>query len=200
MIWFLTYTGKKFFPFQPNVADICLEDIAHSLSRICRFNGHTQEFYSVAQHSAEMAQMAVRDGEPVEVARWCLLHDAAEAYLADLYRPIKANIAWTVPNGKQAEYGDWSSAFVPFENVESRLLYAIARRFDLLLPIPAKVAEYDERMLATERRDLLRPGGPAWENFTAQPYPPPFRLYPVNPYAAEGFFLSMFQTLFGGQT
>lgn len=53
--WLQTFTGKKIFPLNPRTEDICIADIAHSLSMQCRYNGHTKLFYSVAQHSAVMA-------------------------------------------------------------------------------------------------------------------------------------------------
>src|SRR5271165_4859950 len=82
--WIQTYTGKKFFPMDPKPEDICIEDIAHSLSMICRFTGHSREFYSVAQHSVYVSELCSE--------QWMLhglLHDAEEAYTNDLARPIK---------------------------------------------------------------------------------------------------------------
>ena len=83
----MTYTGRQFFPLTPRQEDIDIEDIAHSLSRLCRFNGHCKSFYSVAEHSYRISYIV-----PPEFALWGLLHDAGEAYLSDLPRPIKHQI------------------------------------------------------------------------------------------------------------
>lgn len=71
---FTTYTGRTFYPFDPRPEDICIEDIAHSLSNMCRFCGHVREFYSVAEHSVRGASHLYGLN-----ALQFLLHDAAEA-------------------------------------------------------------------------------------------------------------------------
>lgn len=86
-----TYTGKYVNPLQLRAEDICIEDIAHHLSNLCRYTGACPSFYSVAQHSVLVSrQMA--GGLPglsatLEMAG--LLHDAAEAYFNDLASPVK---------------------------------------------------------------------------------------------------------------
>ena len=80
----VTYTGKEFYPLDPNPADIDIKDIAHALSNCCRFAGHIKSFYSVAQHSVIVSELC----EP-ENALAGLLHDASEAYLSDIARPVK---------------------------------------------------------------------------------------------------------------
>ena len=79
MSWIQTFQGKAFDPFAPRPADISHFDIAHALSNICRFTGHTNTFYSVAQHSVQVALLVPR---PMQLA--ALLHDASEAYLCDI--------------------------------------------------------------------------------------------------------------------
>lgn len=92
-----TYTGRMIDVCNVRVEDIALADIALPLGRLCRFNGHTREFYSVAQHSVLVAWLAhewsIKAGkskaEALEAARWGLLHDAHEAYLGDIVAPLK---------------------------------------------------------------------------------------------------------------
>ena len=80
--YIVTYTGKKICPVSPSIEEICIEDIAHSLSLKCRFGGHTREFYSVAQHSVIVSNFC---SNPLHG----LLHDAGEAYLADVASTVK---------------------------------------------------------------------------------------------------------------
>lgn len=84
-----TFTGKKVDPLNPGMTDICIEDIAHALSLNCRGNGQVTHFYSVAQHCINAAKEAIARGYSDRVVLACLLHDASEAYLTDLIRPIK---------------------------------------------------------------------------------------------------------------
>ena len=79
-----TYTGRTIRPLDPDPDDIVIEDIAHALSQQCRFTGHTRKFSSVAEHSVRVSWLV-----PRELALEALLHDASEAYLADIARPIK---------------------------------------------------------------------------------------------------------------
>jgi hypothetical protein len=89
MSYITTISGIHFDPVEPEEALIRIEDIAHSLSRICRGNGHVKEFHSVAQHSLECLTEARARGESKRVQLGCLLHDASEAYLSDVTRPVK---------------------------------------------------------------------------------------------------------------
>jgi len=85
-----TFTGRRFWPMDPRAEDMCIEDIAHALSMLCRYNGHVDRFYSVAEHSMLVyhAVSWIRPGEPA-LHLQALLHDASEAYLADVPRPVK---------------------------------------------------------------------------------------------------------------
>lgn len=90
MSYITTVSGRHFDPAKPDKALIDIFDIAHSLSLLCRANGHFRSFYSVAQHSIACALEAEARGETREVILGCLLHDASEAYLSDVTRPVKA--------------------------------------------------------------------------------------------------------------
>ena len=90
--WMETYTGKRIYPLDPRTEDICIEDIAHGLSNICRYNGHSKFFFSVAHHSLNCCAYAKRVGLSKRMQYLCLLHDAAEAYVGDVVRPLKPYI------------------------------------------------------------------------------------------------------------
>lgn len=84
-----TFSGIMFDPLNPNPDLICIEDIAHALSMLCRANGHFKNFYSVCQHSINCMREAAARGYSLRVQLACLLHDASEAYLSDVTRPVK---------------------------------------------------------------------------------------------------------------
>lgn len=84
-----TYTGKRFDVMDPDPELIDIRDVAHSLSLQCRGNGHVETFYSVAQHCIYCCREAAARGYGRRLALACLLHDASEAYMCDIPRPIK---------------------------------------------------------------------------------------------------------------
>lgn len=169
--WIQTYTGRAFHPFDPKPSEVCIEDIAHALANTCRFNGHTREFYSVAQHSVLVSSVV-----PREHALAGLLHDAAEAYVGDIVRPIKR-------------------LFPAFAEVEATVHAAIAKHFGISAEIPTCVHEADNRVLMTEKRDLLVAGLKQW-NETAAPLVQ--RIHPIGPEHAERLFLEIFELLQSG--
>lgn len=87
MSYILTSTGSEFRYDDIASNRITIEDIAHALSNQCRFSGHTRFFYSVAEHSVHVMRQARRYGLGIDVA--ALLHDAAEAAIVDVPRPLK---------------------------------------------------------------------------------------------------------------
>jgi hypothetical protein len=88
--WMQTFTGRAFYPLDPRPEDIDPVDIAHALSLICRYGGHSSRFYSVAEHCVLMSHAVAP-----EHALWALLHDATEAYLGDMIRPLKRSGRFT---------------------------------------------------------------------------------------------------------
>ena len=88
-----TYMGEDFSPLAPDNNQIHIEDIAHALSLMCRANGHFVHFYSVAQHSINCANEAKARGLSARIQTACLLHDASEAYLSDITRPVKSHLS-----------------------------------------------------------------------------------------------------------
>lgn len=87
-----TYTGQHFYPLEPEYDKIKIEDIAHSLSMLCRANGHYRYFYSVADHAIDCAAEARERRMGNYMIMLCLLHDAAEAYISDIPRPVKRDL------------------------------------------------------------------------------------------------------------
>jgi hypothetical protein len=168
MTWIQTYSGRQFDPRSPAPADFAIEDIAHALSHLCRFNGHCRVFYSVAEHSVRVSMEC-----PREHALWGLLHDMGEAYVGDLPRPIKASVP-------------------EHTNFESSLLQVAAQGFGLSWPIPEAVHRADDRLLATEARDLMAPPPQSW-GLTAEPLAE--EISPWSPALAKQNFLARFHEL-----
>lgn len=92
MTFITTFTGKHFNPIEVEKEKIDIRDIAHALSLMCRANGHVKNFYSVAQHSISCCIEAKERGYSEKIQIACLLHDASEAYLSDITRPIKPKL------------------------------------------------------------------------------------------------------------
>jgi len=92
--WFESNSGKRIYPTSPVAENICIEDIAHALSHCCRFAGHCREFYSVAAHSVLVYQLVLEHTECKHTLAAALTHDASEAYIHDITRPLKQQMAW----------------------------------------------------------------------------------------------------------
>jgi len=88
-----TFTGEDFTPLAPDISQIHIKDIAHALSLMCRANGHFVRFFSVAQHSINCANEAKARGLSAKIQLACLLHDASEAYVSDITRPVKNHLS-----------------------------------------------------------------------------------------------------------
>lgn len=98
--YIITYTGKRFYVTDPRSKDVCIEDVAHALSQLVRYTGHTRtKFYSVGEHSILCSILAYRMGMSARIQLLALLHDASEVYCNDLNRPLKQ----TLPEYKDAE-------------------------------------------------------------------------------------------------
>lgn len=114
MSYITTCSGIHFDPINPQKELLRLEDIAHSLSLICRANGHMTHFYSVGQHSIACAKETLARGLSPRVALGCLLHDASEAYLSDVTRPIKHEMTRYLEVEKRLQEMIWEH-FIPGE-------------------------------------------------------------------------------------
>ena len=96
-----TYSKIHFFPLEPDREQISIKDIAHSLSLLCRANGHFPEFYSVGQHRIACAREAKARKYSNRIVLACLLHDAAESYLSDVTRPVKKDMPQFIQDEKR---------------------------------------------------------------------------------------------------
>lgn len=181
--WIQTYSLRQFWPLDPRPGEVHIADIAHALSMMCRFTGHVHEFYSVAEHSVRVsirsAEVAAGEGlspdRILHYARWGLLHDASEAYLVDLARPVKR-----------------SAEMQPYREAEARVMAAVAERFGLEGVEPPLVKEADVVLCYTEARDLFPAVHPEWVWHAA---PLSEKIEPWTPKYAKARFLAQFHEL-----
>lgn len=170
--WVQTFTGKQFFPLDPRPQELDIADIAHSLAMQTRYNGHTAEPYTVAQHCVLLSHAVSHDN-----ALWALLHDATEAYIGDLVRPLKRHLP-------------------DYIAIEDRLMAVIAERYGLIgTELPDEVAEADTRILLDERAALLRPPPADWGYDGLLPLGLKISVWPHH--KAEAAYLRRFTELTG---
>ena len=148
MTWILTRSGRKIDLAKPTADMIDPTDIAHALSMQVRFNGHVRSFYSVAQHCILVADLV-----PAEDRLAALLHDATEAYVGDLVRPLKEGMR---------DFYESHALVSLYDAVERNIWHAICERFDLDTTLPDSVKHADLVALATEKRDLMPNHPEAW--------------------------------------
>lgn len=134
-----TFTGQEFNPINPSSSTINIKDIANALSKICRFGGHSNKFYSVAQHSVMVSNMCNE-----EDALAGLLHDASEAYIGDMVRPLK-----------------YTDKMENYRDIEHNLAEMIAHRFGLDTHMTESVKRADNTMCVIEALMLFTPS-PKW--------------------------------------
>ena len=175
--WISTYSGKQVFPLSPTEDSIDIVDIAHHLALLNRFTGATIEPYSVAEHSWRASYLVSPKN-----ALWALLHDASEAYIADMSRPLK----YDTPIGKV------------YLEVEKNLMVTICRKFGLSTDEPEEVKLADNRMLMTEKRDLLRnnTSHPDW-GIVAEPIAE--YIHPLDWRKAKKLFIDRYRELTSGK-
>lgn len=131
MTWIITASGRRFDLLNPQPDAIAPRDIAFSLAKICRFNGHCTGHYSVAEHSLRVAELVAPEHKLA-----ALLHDATEAYVGDMVSPLKQMLP-------------------AYQQIEQRIWHVICDRFGINPTLPEEVHQADLTMLATERRDLM---------------------------------------------
>jgi hypothetical protein len=185
--WIQTFTGKKFYPLDPRPEDIDILDIAHGLSMICRFNGQCKRFYSVAEHSVLMTKYMLAfvcwgTLKQVETAQLLtLLHDAPEAYISDVGKPIKPLLTG-------------------YNDVEYVLQCAVNSRFGITkedeLIWGQALKDIDSRILIDEQRQLM-PNPPDKWGHVGEPLGVTIECW--SPARAEREFLEMFYSLYEGE-
>ena len=134
-----TYTGKRFDPMQMTPEDVSLRDIAHALSLLCRGGGHMKYFYTVGLHSLNCAREAASRGWSDRLVLACLLHDASEAYLSDIIRPVKVHLS-------------------NYLEIEEQIMQTILTHFHLGDLTPEENAlwhQIDDEMLSQELKNLI---------------------------------------------
>lgn len=129
------YSGRQVDPWSVKPEDIDIASVAHSLSMLCRFGGHSNEFYSVAQHCVRAAQLV-----PKKDRLQALLHDATESFVQDLIRPVKCML-------------------LRYKELERDIWKQFAARFRLPEEFPASVMQADEVCLKAEIRQFMNPPG-----------------------------------------
>jgi hypothetical protein len=176
-----TFTGLHFNLRNPDPQTVCIEDIAHHLSMCCRWAGAVTQFFSVAQHCAIVSYIC-----PRELREWALMHDAAEAYIGDLTRPLKA----LVPDIRE---------------IEDNIMIVIAQKFGLAWPEPDALRHYDDQVQKLEGTMFIRHDGrfharngdvAEIASLEADQVIPAFLLTPMHPAEAEMTFLARYRKVF----
>lgn len=149
--WMTTATGRHMYFNATNPHLVCLDDIAHHLSMLCRFTGATSRFYSVAEHSVHVmmcaTELACAERRPIgDIARAALLHDAHEAYIGDLSSPLKRAIG---PGIRTVDKAMTALVRERFGISDDPVIHTIVHNADLLV-------------LHAEARAFLPPGCEAW--------------------------------------
>lgn len=169
--WMQTFTGRQFWPLDPRPGEVEILDIAHALANQCRYAGHCRRFYSVAEHCVLLARAVTP-----EHRLWALLHDAAEAYLVDLPRPVKRQV-------------------VGYHTAEAAVMAAICLRFGLKPEMPDAVHDADYRILRDELEQNMMPPAQRWPVQDEEPLGVTLRFW--RPDVAEYWFLQEFGALTG---
>lgn len=164
----LLSTGR-YFDFT-NPEPLSIEEVAHSLSHLCRYNGHCKQFYSVAQHSVIVSTLL-----PPDLQLWGLLHDAVEAVVGDMAGPLKRLIP-------------------EYKAIENRCEAVILAGFGLQSTMPPEVKRADLIALRTEQRDLMHKEGGLWTCLDGiEPSQEVITAWPAE--VARSRFIAMYRSL-----
>ena len=216
MYWLQTFTGKKIDLINPTRVMVDIEDIAHSLSMICRYNGHCRDFYSVAEHSVMVEAMGSQillrreaernsgkfsappkpTSEIVQQSLALLLHDAAEAYIGDLTTPLKHGLESV---GGDVVFPAPESPISKIAELERRWLLVIGEAFGLgnRLAEPSDVMrQADEKVMTVEVPMLFHPVQSCWWETRSRPRSGEMVIQCWTPAEARRQFISRFRVLY----
>jgi uncharacterized protein len=173
--WKQTFSGKQVDFINPDPEQLCIEDIAHALAHTCRYTGHTQYFYSTAEHSIILVNYIWSNlGYSKQDQFTMLMHDAAEAFLGDISSPLKA----LLPDYKKIEKN--------FEKV-------LANKFGFEYPLPDRLKQLDKRIILDEVKYLFAESVGNWEHDDYEPLN--VEIAGLSPDQAKRKFLYMFHNL-----
>lgn len=164
------YSGKPFYPEDPRVEDIDIQDIAQALSMTTRYGGHVTDFYSVAEHSVHMSNIVSEENAFI-----ALMHDATEAYIGDLVRPIKY-------------------LFPEFQRLEDNIWFIIATKYGLPIELPDEVKNHDVKICFTERSQILNYTGETDWGYEMESHD--ISIMNWTPEQAKAMFLNRFYDLY----
>lgn len=168
----LTFSGRMVDVFNFTPDDVDVTDIAHALSQTCRYGGHACEFYSVAQHSVLLSQVV-----PPYLAKCALLHDAAEAYIGDVPRPIKHRMP-------------------VFVELDDKMTAIILKKFGVDPSQMEELKQYDLRICIDEMNQLMPVGPDTYIPEEVLGEPLGVEIWSEGPFTAESEFLTRFKELF----
>jgi hypothetical protein len=188
--WNEMYTGTRFYTFDPAPEDVKIDDIAHSLGLQCRYNGNCHSFYSVAEHCCLLSDFVRCRGwhgilgqagqlEFKYDALIALMHDAAEAYIGDLIRPVKHRMP-------------------PFRELEATIEAVVFPALGLPPELPTWMRELDSRILCDERAQVMLTQHNEWSTDELEPLGVTIRFW--SPARGEFEFMRRFFELSGGDT
>lgn len=169
-----TFTGTKFYPLDPRPEEVLIEDIAHALAFTCRFGGHCIKFYSVAEHSILIARRAKNLYYSPRRCLHALLHDAVEAYLGDITRPVKL-------------------CFPQIKEIELGIEAVVMAKFGLAPEKPQWLDRLDKRIIVDERAQVLHPSGNHWVQDSLKPLGVKIKCW--SPEHAEQLFMETYERI-----
>jgi 5'-deoxynucleotidase YfbR-like HD superfamily hydrolase len=187
--WNECYTGTRFYTFDPAPEDVSIADIAHSLALQCRYNGNSKRFYSVAEHSCLLSDFVREHGRdggntrrydvPPRDSLTALLHDAAEAYIGDLIRPVKHRMP-------------------EFRALEAIVEHVVLPVYGLESDLPPWMRDLDSRILSDERAQVMLTQHNEWSTDELEPLDVWVNFW--SPARGEFEFLRRFHELHNGMT